>query len=253
MDEDRLAQLLHDAVPDPPPATFDADDVLNASRRLTARRRSVVRGTSMAAIVLLSAGLLTGLGVVGLGWFGHTGSSSGLSSTAAGVAGPSNSSRGFQPKAGNKAGPELERPDVPTSSPMQGGGGAGSVGPTADSTPGGCGSTDGELAVALAGELPSVGDPRQTGVPAADCPSDARSGAAYSVHDNGANGVVVAVLRPGTDTHTPLTTGSGTAQATVATKAGDTLTVLSQPQPAGGVIPFADKVTSIADALATRF
>ena len=36
---------------------------------------------------------------------------------------------------------------------MQGGGGTGNAGPTTGSTPGGCGSTDGELAVALANEL----------------------------------------------------------------------------------------------------
>jgi len=247
VDEDRLAQLLRDAVPEPPPATFDADDVLRTSRKLTARRQSLVRATSMAAIVLLAAGLLTGLGVVGLGWFGHTGSSNEAGSSA----GTAASQRGgFQPKSGGRAGPNAVRPDVPTASPMQGGGADGNVGPTADNTPGGCGSTDGELAVALAGELPSVGVPKPTPVrvPAVDCPADATSGVAYSVQDNGAAGVVVAVLRPRADTQALAV--PGVAQATVATGRGRSLTVLSQPVPAGGTIPLADKVTAIATSLA---
>ena len=57
MDDDRLAQLLHDAVQESPPATFDADDVLTESRRLTARRRSLVRNTTVGAVVLVAAGI----------------------------------------------------------------------------------------------------------------------------------------------------------------------------------------------------
>jgi hypothetical protein len=250
VDDERLAQLLHDAVPEPPPATFDADDVLRTSQRLTARRRSLVRGTSLAAIVLLAAGLLTGLGVVGPGWFGHTGSSTASSGSANAPTGLT-PAHGFQPKSG--AGPKREGPDVLTNPPMQGGGIVGSAGQTAGSTPGGCGSTDGELAIALARELPSVGGPTPTAVsvPAVDCPVDTRSGAAYSVNDNGATGVVVALLRPGAD-NKPLTV-AGTTQATVPTSRGDTVTVLSQSQPAGGVAPFADDITSIATSLAGQF
>ncbi len=250
MDDDQLAQLLHDAVPDAPPATFDADDVLTTSRRLTARRRSLVRGASMAAVMLLAAGLLTGLGVVGLGWFGHT-VGGGVSSAGPEIVNGPAASPLFGSES-RRAGPNAERNDVPATPPMQGGGVAGSVGPSADNTPGGCGSTDGELAVALAGELPSVGGaPTPTSVPAADCPSDARSGVAYAVRDNGVNGVVVAVLRYGTDgTALPVT---GPVQASARTRSGNTITVLSQAQPAGGATPFAAKLPSIANSLATQF
>ena len=196
MDDDRLAQLLHDAVQDAPPATFDADDVLTESRRLTARRRSLVRNGTMGAVVLVAAGLLTGLGVVSFGSFGHTVSNS------AGSAAPADATMNNQGHPGNEFPPNSRSNDgpraqfnVPESSPMQGGGGTGNAGPMTGSTPGGCGSTDGELAVALANELPSVGDPKPTTVPSADCPADTTAAAAVTVTDHGKPGVIIALVR----------------------------------------------------------
>jgi hypothetical protein len=252
VDDDRLAQLLHDAVQESPPATFDADDVLTESRRLTARRRSLVRNTTVGAVILVAAGLLTGLGVVGLGSFGHTVSSSAGSAAAAGSSdNPGGLNNEFHPNSHAKSGPEAQF-NVPASPSMQGDGDTGSAGHPTGSTPGGCGSTDGELAVALAGELPSVGDPHTAAVPGADCPSGTTFAAAVSVVDNGATGVVIALVRPATAAAVPASAGVGHASSP-STQHNTVITVLSQPQATGGPIPFQAQLPAIAQRLAARF
>lgn len=251
MDDDRLAQLLHDAVQDAPPATFDADDVLTESRRLTARRRSLVRNTTMGAVILVAAGLLTGLGVVGFGSFGHTVSDSAGSAAPGQSDNPGANGNDFHPNSRSGSGPRAQF-NVPESSPMQGGGGTGKAGPMTGGTPGGCGSTDGELAVALAGELPSVGDPKPAAVPSADCPAATTRAAAYSVNDNGATGLIVALVRPATAPAVPATAGVGHA-VSKPTQHNAVVTVLSQPQPAGGPIPYQAMLPTIAQDLATGY
>jgi hypothetical protein len=253
VDDDRLAQLLHDAVQDSPPATFDADDVLTESRRLTSRRRSLIRNGTMGAVILVAAGLLTGLGVVSFGSFGHTVSNSAGSAAPADSAMNNQGSSGneFHPNARVGNGPKAES-NVPESSPMQGGGGTGNAGPTTGSTPGGCGSTDGELAVALANELPSVGDPKPTTVPSADCPAGTTSAAAMSVTDHGAPGVIIALVRPASAAQ--IQTGGGVGRANSnPTPRHNVVTVLSQPQTAGGAIPFQTQLLTVAQRLATHF
>ena len=253
MDDDRLAQLLHDAVQDSPPATFDADDVLTESRRLTARRRTLVRNTTVGAVIVVAAGLLTGLGVVGFGSFGQTVTSSagGAIAVSDGPDNPGSSSNEFHPNSHSGGGPKAQF-NVPGSSPMQGGEDTGNAGPTTGSTPGGCGSTDGELAVALAGELPSVGDPVPAAVPSADCPSGTTSAAAWSVNDHGAAGVIVALVRPASAA--PVQVASGVGHATSPpTRQHNVVTVLSQPQDTGGVIPLRSQLPAIAQHLATHF
>jgi hypothetical protein len=253
VDDDRLAQLLHDAVQDSPPATFDADDVLSESRRLTARHRSLVRNTTMGAVILVAAGLLTGLGVVGFGSFGHTVSdSAGSAGPAAGESdNPGSVGNEFLPNTRTGSGPKAQF-NVPESSPMQGGGGTGNAGPMTGGTPGGCGSTDGELAVALAGELPSVGDPERAAVPSEDCPAGTTYAAAVSVTDHGATGVIVALVRPATAPAVQPAAGTGHA-ASGPTQHNVVVTVLSQPQPPGGPIPFEAMLPAIAQHLATHY
>ncbi len=253
MDDDRLAQLLHDVVQEGPPATFDADDVLAESRRLTARRRTLIRNTTMGAVILVAAGLLTGLGVVGLGSFGHTVSSSaGGAGSAAGTSDkPGGLNNEFHPNSHPKSGPEAQL-NVPASPSMQGDGDTGSAGQSTGSTPGGCGSTDGELAVALAGELPSVGDPQRAAVPTADCPSGTTFAAAMSIVDHGATGMIIALVRPATAKAVAPAAGVGHASST-STQHDTVITVLSQPQQAGGPIPFQAQLATIAQHLATRF
>ena len=253
MDDDRLAQLLHDAVQDTPPATFDADDVLTESRRLTARRRSLVRNGTVGAVILVAAGLLTGLGVVGFGSLGQTVNGASASSAAPNDITMNNlgpTGNEFHPNSRTGSGPKAES-NVPESSPMQGGGGTGKAGPMAGSTPGGCGSTDGELAVALANELPSVGDPKPTTVPSADCPAGTTYAAAVSVTEHGTPGVIIALVRPAS---TPSGRPDGVAQATSPpTQHQNVVTVLSRPTQAGAPIPFQSRLPTIAQDLASHF
>lgn len=63
-DEHRLRRMLRDAVEDAPEPSFTVDDVTNASRRITARRRSLV---TAAAAVVVGAGAVTGLVAFGAG------------------------------------------------------------------------------------------------------------------------------------------------------------------------------------------
>lgn len=60
MDERELSKLFRDAAGHPPPASFDHDDVLGASRRATARRRSALAGGSLLGVAVLAGGLLLG-------------------------------------------------------------------------------------------------------------------------------------------------------------------------------------------------
>ncbi|HKN96451.1 MAG TPA: hypothetical protein VJX10_04990, partial [Pseudonocardiaceae bacterium] len=176
MDERQLAELFRAVAGQAPPASFDEHDVATASRKVTQRRRAVLASGGGLAVVLLAVGL-----VFGAGGFGHT--LSGGGTTAVAVA-PNRTSGGRA--NGHTVGPELagpgvtrQEPSFPTTSPLQGGAAAGSAGHGAGSTHAGCGPTDGELAVALASELPAVGVPEP--VPGAlICPSGARS-AAYAV------------------------------------------------------------------------
>lgn len=59
MDEQRLADALRGAVTDPPPPSFDHADVVRASRRVTARRRSALAGSAMVVLVLAGVGVVT--------------------------------------------------------------------------------------------------------------------------------------------------------------------------------------------------
>jgi hypothetical protein len=58
-DDERLAALFRDAASEPPPAAFGHDDVVEASRRLTARRRTAVVATvAVVGLVGLGAGIV---------------------------------------------------------------------------------------------------------------------------------------------------------------------------------------------------
>lgn len=60
MDDRELSKLFYDAARNPPPASFDRDDVLGASRRATARRRNALAGGSLLGVAVLGAGLVLG-------------------------------------------------------------------------------------------------------------------------------------------------------------------------------------------------
>lgn len=179
MDDQRLGELFRAAAGDVPPASFDEKDIAAASQRITQRRHSMLLGGGGLAVVLLAVGLVFGIGALA-----HTvGGSAVNSGAAAGVPGPVSTERG------PFAAPGIVR-SSPGASPMQGGGVTGKVGPGADGTHIGCGPVDGDLAVALASEIPSAG--ARAPVPASVlCPEGSRS-AAISVP----GGVVTAVLVP---------------------------------------------------------
>lgn len=60
MDEQRLGQAFRDAVEELPPASFGPDDVVAASRRATARRRSMLAGSTLLGVAVLAGGLVGG-------------------------------------------------------------------------------------------------------------------------------------------------------------------------------------------------
>ncbi len=60
MDETKLNQLFADAVGRPPKASFDTGDVVGASRRATARRRSALAGGSLLGVAVLAGGIWLG-------------------------------------------------------------------------------------------------------------------------------------------------------------------------------------------------
>ena len=229
MDDQKLAELFRAAAADAPPAAFDAQDVATASRRITARRRSVIAGGSALAGVVLVVGL-----VVGFVGVGHTGGNE-MSAGSAGAGG----SRAATADA-NHAQPMLPNEDFSAPTPKQGGGGDGKTG----SNPAGCGPTDGQLAAALAHELPSVGAP--AAIPdTITCPANTRA-AAYQV----TGGTVGVLLVPAGRTGLKV----DPAVITSPQRAGSGATLIVFSQPAGtGTAPEVDHLAAIATALAPGF
>jgi hypothetical protein len=89
-------------------------------------------------------------------------------------------------------------------------------------------------------------------VPSADCPAGTTSGAAVTVTDHGAAGVIIALVRPASAAAVQATSGVGHAASTP-TQHQNVVTVLSQPQSTGGTIPFQAQLPTIAQHLATHF
>jgi hypothetical protein len=207
----------------------------------------MLAGGGGLAVVLLAVGLL--LGPLG---FGHT-----LGSGTQSVAGSSDARGGPTPTDQGRLGPALEGPAVrgtgnfPNSSPVQGGGEVGRAGPSAGSTRVGCGPTDREVAVALAGELPSVGAPAETN-PGLTCHGTARA-ATYLVQDDGATGFVTAVLSPRGNPAT-LVMRTGVLNTTGVSASGRwQVTVVDAPAGLDGAVPLAGRLGEIERAVAARF
>ncbi|MFD9738488.1 hypothetical protein [Umezawaea sp. NPDC059074] len=237
MDENKLAELFKDAVRDAPPSSFDAGDVRAASHRAAVRQRSVLLGSTMAAVVLVGGVAL------GTGLFSSTSHESATSASA-------NDTGGSGKVAEQAPAPyEMSTPDVtvqrgdanpqndPGSSSMQGVEPPGSADPTVGGTPSGCGTVDRELANALAGEL-SVA-PDKAAPAGLACPVGSKS-ASFDLAD----GRVYAVVVPGRGT---LSTPDGAALSKRLTKNGSTLYVVSEAPSAAG------KVDSIAAKLGGKF
>lgn len=251
VDEEKLGELFAAAACDAPPPSFDAADVAYASRRLSARRRALLTSASGVAIVLVAAGLFLGLAP----FVHNSGGMSGASAGAARLAAPSESMRTFGSNLvpGHAGRPDSAAPNFPGTPPLQGGGVSGGVGPAADSTPQGCGPADGELAVALARELPSAGadpvDPKNAQRAGLTCPSGSRS-VGFAVRAGTATGRVVALVTPaGVDTSAHgLPSGSGTARH--GTSGGRTVVVVAVPGAGSASAPLAGSLPSLAATLA---
>lgn len=236
MDENKLAELFKDAVRDAPPSSFDAGDVRAASHKADARRRTVVLGSTMAAVLVFGgAAIATG--------FGGVSQQSAVSGSAADTGGSAKTAE-QAPAPYELGSPDasVQRGDVvpdstPGSSSMQGVEPPGSADPTVGGTPSGCGTVDRELANALAGEL-SVA-PDKAAPAGLACPVGSKS-ASFELAD----GRVYAVVVPGRGT---LSTPDGAALSKRLTKNGSTLYVVSEAPSAAG------KVDSIAAKLGGKF
>jgi len=176
--------MLRDAVEDAPEPSFTVDDVTNASRRITARRRSLV---TAAAAVVVGAGAVTGLVAFGAGQ--RDGGSTALAPGETVVSGEIAKKNPESGQPNDDEGRGLGVESFPDASPKQGGGSSEEDGPRAEGTPA-CQSVDRELATALAGELPI--DPVGEAIPYRSCFEPDGRAAAYRVP----GGTVAVVLDP---------------------------------------------------------
>ncbi|MHA6801601.1 hypothetical protein [Bounagaea algeriensis] len=227
MDERRLEELFRSAVPPAPEASFDRDDVLRGSRRVTARRRVAAGGAAVTVAVAL-------LGGAGAGWFASQSSGP----TIAGDARPPVERGGDPP-------PEPSGPGV-LAEPRTGG---------AD-----CGSPDAGLAADVRSRLPQSGE-AQSGearpVAWQPCPDGAVT-AALPVRQDERAGTVAVVVAPADalpqERSTPgdslLPDGgrqsvrpAGEGRAVVVTSTADN----------GGQPPYAARVPELAGELAGEY
>jgi len=156
MDEKRIAEMFRGALPDDtPPASFTHDDVRLVSTRQRLRRNRLVAGTALG--VVLVAGGVTG----GVLLSNESPTSNGVAAAQSGTTGNADAApydAHVPGQEGREPAPRGAAPDksFPTQTPEQGGSATGEAGPGAGSTPSGCPKADGELAAALASELPSA-------------------------------------------------------------------------------------------------
>ncbi|MEU0789440.1 hypothetical protein ABZ342_05190 [Amycolatopsis sp. NPDC005961] len=238
MDEQELRSLFSAAPPDAPEPTFSQDDVVRESRRQTVRRRNrITAGMSAAALV-----------IVGFGAYGvlSGGTPETLTSADNGAmasqSGPGSGQPGLSP-----ARPEIggESPNFSSEPPRQGGDQGGKTGQLAEGASG-CEQVDGELAIALAGELPGhvAGTPA---VPGGACSTASRS-AGFPVP----GGEVSAAVYPKGISVVFKSQPAGAVTVQVATASGGSLVLVSVPS-SGVTAPYAGQVRAFALALAPRF
>ena len=241
MDEQELESLFSAVPGDAPPPTFTASDVVTESKRQTLRRRNrIVVGGSAAILVLAGFGVFGVLSGLHLE-LGPRAASSGDAAVAQSQSGPG----AGQPK------PSAERPlaeggtpNFATPPPQQGGSGTAKTGPAAEGAFG-CEKVDGELATALAGELPAHVTPTMATVGDA-CSTGARS-AGFPVP----GGTISAAVYPaGAQASKSVLDSAQTVSA--ATASGGVLVLISKPDP-GGQPPYAAELQQFASDLAPRF
>ena len=256
MDEKKIAEMFRDAMPDDtPPASFTHDDVRVASNRQRLRRNRVVAGTALG--VVLVVGGVTG----GLLLSNETHSSNGVAAADSGTTGNTANApydAHVPGQEGREPAPRAAAPDksFPTQSPEQGGTATGEAGPGAGSTPSGCPKADGELAAALASELPSAAGKQATPTPL-KCPDGVR-GASFSLRDgNQPPGVVSILLIPKGIALPPTppwaNSPTGTSVKTAYGPKGGEIVLVSQPPEGSTKAPFDDRLADAAKHIAAKY
>ena len=213
-----------------PPASFDEQDVIRGSRRVTARRRVLAGGGSLVAAALVVGG-------VGVG-------TSGLQEDRSTVASP-------------PAAPQAQAPQQgPQQVPQQGGasieshGGGASVLSSPTGT-GGCGPADPAVAAAVARQLPEAGQVPPH--PATDCPPGSRA-AEFQVHDASGSGRLTVVLAPASSGEQPRAESPGprgSTQVADRTRSGRVLVLRTSPEAGSDRAPYGERLGQVAQQLAS--
>jgi hypothetical protein len=249
MDENKLADLLKDAVADTPPPTFTHADVTAESERQRVRHRNGLLAGSAFGVALLAGASALAVAL----WTGPETVGGALEAESSASGGNGNAAPYELPNEDNGAAAPTERggpENFPPETPKQGGSSDGNGGPAGPaSTPSGCEQADRELAAALAGELPAAAnieiddaDP----VPSV-CLAGIRA-ASFDVPD----GRISVLLVPN---GVPMTTDTSRpgSQATAVTDDGRQVVVVSEPAAAGEAVPFESDLARIAEDLARLY
>jgi hypothetical protein len=251
VDERKISELFRDAVRDVPPPSFNQEDVLSESARLTRKRNAFVAASALG-FALLVGGIVVATGL----WPGADQDTSTVTAGQAQAPGsgavPENETANDDPQA-SKA---VEAQSVPLSAPTQGGSTHRDAGPTAGGTPGGCGTADRELATALAGELPAATSAADVVPSALACPTGSVS-ASFGVQDGPRRGVLSIMLVP---SGTPQMQQppwadrvSGTTGIVVKAGSGKELVVVIEPVSGSAAPPLSgEDVSRMAKELAPR-
>lgn len=222
MDERKLEELFRDTVRTIPPASFDEQDVTRGARRITARRRRVAIGGTVAAAAVLAGG-------VGIG------------------------SQVLAPPADNVASPPQTQPAQPTAEApaprVQGG-------PSVlEERSTGC-APNAQLVEAVTAELPAAANSSPSAP--ANCPSGAKA-AAFELRDGQAAGQVTVLVSPaGAMSPQEAAPGDerlpdGAQRSVRKARSGKLVVVVSEPDPSSPAPPYGARVAPLAGDLATRF
>jgi hypothetical protein len=243
MDENKLSELLKDAVADTPPPGFTVSDVTRESERQRVRHRNGVLAGSAFGVALLAGATALGVAL----WTGPVMTSDAADAANSASGGNGNAAPYELPNEDNEAAAPTERggaENFPSETPKQGGYPDGSGGPAGPAgTPSGCEQVDRELAAALAGELPAAANVKvDDAIPVSlTCPAGSR-GAAFDLP----GGRISVIIFPAGVT---LDTGASGVQAQAPTDDGRRVLVASQPVSPGGTAPFGSDVQQYATDL----